>query len=131
MFLSGFYVDGKRWEITGEDISKGSKMAVTLLQYPLMRGIPIARINTHLLRSGRTNALALSGYSDSQIQKLGCWKGATFKEYIREELKCYSTGMYTSMKQNLKCVNISGNAYHHVTQNSMTNEYNSNCAAAA
>jgi hypothetical protein len=131
MFLSGFYVDGKRWEVTGENISKGLKMAATLLQYPAMWGILIARINTHSLGSGGANALALSGYSDTQIQKMGHWKGITFKEYIREELACYSTGMSTSMKQNFKFVNISGNAYHDVTQNCMTNKYNINCAAAA
>jgi hypothetical protein len=62
IFLSGFYVDGKWWEVTGKDISKGLKMAARLLQYPAMRGIPIARIDTHLLCSGGANALALSGY---------------------------------------------------------------------
>jgi hypothetical protein len=131
MFLSGFYVDGKRWEVTGKDISKGLKMAATLLQYPAMQEIPIACINTHLLHSEGASALALSGYSDTQIQKMGHWKGARFKEYIREESACYSTGMSTSMKQNFKFVNISSNAYHDVTQNCMTNENNINCAAAA
>jgi hypothetical protein len=131
MFLSGFYVDGKRWEVTGKDVSKGLKMAATLLQYPVMRGILIARIDTHLLHSGGANALALLGYLDTQILKMGRWKGATFKEYIREKLACYSTGMSTSMKQNFEFVNISGIAYHDVTQNCMTNKSNINCAAAA
>ena len=99
-------------DITGEDISKGLKMAATLLQYPSTRGIPVARIDTHSLRSGGANALALLGYSDTQIQKMGRWKGATFKEYIREELACYSAGMSTNMKCNFKFVNVSGNAYH-------------------
>jgi hypothetical protein len=131
MFLLGFYVDGKQWEVTDKDISKGLKMAATLLQYPAMWGIPIACINTHSLRSGGANALALLGYSDTQIPKMGHWKGAMFKEYNREELACYSTGMYTSMKQIFKFVNISGSAYHDVKQTCMTNEYNINCAAAA
>jgi hypothetical protein len=131
MFLSGFYDDGKRWEVTGKDISKGLKMAAMLLQYPGMHGIPIARIDMHSLGSGGANALALSGYSDIQIQKMGCWKQAMFKEYIREELACYSPGMSTSMKQNFKFVNISGNAYHDVTQNCITNKYDINCAAVA
>jgi hypothetical protein len=130
MFLSGFYNDGKWWEVTGKDISEGLKMAAPLLQYLAMQGIPIARINTHLLCSGGANALALLGYSDTQIQKMGHWKGATIKEYIREELACYSTGMSTSMKQNFNFVNISSNAYHDMTQNCMTNKYNINCAAA-
>ncbi len=131
MFLSGFYVDVKWREVTGKDISKGLKMAVTLLKYLAMRGIPIAGINRHSLHSRGANALALLGYSDTQIQKMGHWKGNTFKEYIREELACYSTSMSTSMKPNFKFVNISGNAYHNVTQNCMTNKYNINCAAAA
>ena len=63
-------------------------MTATLLQYPSTWGIPIDRVDTHSLRSGGANALALSGYSDTQIQKMGRWKGATFKEYIREELAC-------------------------------------------
>jgi hypothetical protein len=106
-------------------------MAAMLLQYPAMWGIPIACIDTHLIRSGGANALALLGYSDTQIQKTGLWKVATFKEYIREELACYSTGMSTSMKQNFKFVNISGNAYQDMTQKCMTNKYNINCTAAA
>jgi hypothetical protein len=37
---------------------------------------------------------------------MGRWKGVTFKEYIREELACYSAGMSSKMKQNFKFVNI-------------------------
>jgi len=40
------------------------------------------RVDTHSLRSGGANALALAGYTETQIQKMGRWKGATFKEYI-------------------------------------------------
>lgn len=86
-------------------------MAAMALKYPTNKGIPIDRINTHSLRSGGANALALNGYSDTQIQKMGRWRGATFKEYIREELACYAAGMSTSMKQKLNFVNIAGNAF--------------------
>jgi hypothetical protein len=113
--LSAFYKDGSCYDITGEDISKGLKMAATLLHYPTTRGIPIERIDTHSLHSGGANALALSGYSDTQIQKMGRWEGATFKEYIREELACYSAGMSTNMRRTFKFVNVSGNAYNDVT----------------
>ncbi len=51
------------------------------------------RIDTHLLRSGGANALSLAGYLDTQIQKMGRWQGATFKEYIREELAGFLEGM--------------------------------------
>ena len=129
--LSAFYIKGIRYDITGEDISKGLKMAATLLHYPTTRGIPIERIDTHSLRSGGANALALSGYSDTQIQKMGRWKGATFKEYIREELACYSAGMSTNMKQKFKFVNVSGNAYNDVTVACVENDYNVNISKAA
>jgi hypothetical protein len=129
--LSAFFHKGTRYDVCGEDISKGLKLAATILQYPSTRGIPIERINTHALRGGRANVLALSGYSDTQIQKMGRWKGATFKEYIREELACYSAGMTTNMKRNFKFVNISGNAYNDVTMTCVMEDYNINCAAAA
>jgi hypothetical protein len=128
--LSAFYLDGRRYDVTGDDISKGLKMAATLLLYPSSRGIPIDRINTHSLRSGGANALALSGYSNTQIQKMGRWKGATFKEYIREELACYSAGTSSRMKQNFKFVNIAGNAYNDVTGRCLEEDYNINLLVA-
>ena len=94
-----------------EDISRALKAAATELQYPTTKGIPIARINTHSLRSGGANALALAGYSDTQIQKMGRWRGATFKEYIREELACYARNMSKDMKRKFNFVNIAGNAF--------------------
>jgi hypothetical protein len=88
--------------------------------------------NQHTLPSKRgANALALSGYSDTQIQKMGRWKGATFKEYICEELACYSAGMTTNLKWNFKLVNISGNAYHDVMAKCAEEDHNINCVAAA
>ena len=129
--LLAFFVDGVRYDVTGDDISKGLKMAATLLNYPSMRGIPIEHIDTHSLRSGGANALALSGYSDTQIQKMGRWKGATFKEYIREELVCYSAGMSSKMKRNFKFVNIAGNAYNDVTGRCLEEDYNVNKSVSA
>jgi hypothetical protein len=129
--LSAFYLDGVCYDVTGDDVSKGLKMAATLLHYPSSRGIPIKRVDTHSLCSGGANALALSGYSDTQIQKMGRWKGATFKEYIREELACYSVGMSSRMKQNFKFVNISGNAYNDVTCRCLEEDYNINLLVAA
>jgi hypothetical protein len=97
--LSSFFHQGNCYDVCGKDISKGLKLAATILQYPTTWEIPIERINTHSLWSRGTNTLALSGYSDTQIQKMGRWKGATFKEYIGEELACYLAGMTTNMKQ--------------------------------
>jgi hypothetical protein len=104
--LSLFFHNNKQYNVCGEDISRGLKMAATLLQYPATWGIPIERVNTHSLQSGGANVLALSGYSNTQILKMGHWKGATSKEYIREELACYSAGMTRDMKRNFKFVNI-------------------------
>jgi hypothetical protein len=106
-------------------------MAATLLKYPATWGIPIDWINTHSLQSGGANALALSDYSNTQIQKMGRWKGATFKEYIREELACYSVGMTTNMKRNFKFDNVSGNAYQDIMTKCVEEDYNVNCAVAA
>ncbi len=129
--LSSFFHQGTQFDVCGEDISKGLKLAATILQYPSARGIPIERINAHSLQSGGANALALSDYSNTQIQKMGRWKGATFKEYIREELACSSVGMTTNMKRNFKFVNVSGNAYHDIMTKCVEEDYNVNYAAAA
>ncbi len=63
------------------------------------------------MHSGGANALALAGYLDTQIQKMGRWRGATFKEYIMEELACYARGISCDMKQKFNFVNISGNTF--------------------
>ena len=83
------------------------------MDYPSTNGTPIDRIETHSsLCSGGANALSLSGYSDREIQKMGRWKGATFKECIREELACFSKGMSKSTKQKNGFVNMTGGAYN-------------------
>ena len=104
-------------------MTRALKLAASMLDYPARKGIPIQRINTHSLRSGGANALALSGYSDTQIQKMGRWRGATFKEYIREELACFSAGMSKDMKRSFQFVNIAGNAFHDVTDAMVLQEY--------
>ena len=66
-------------DVTAENISRALKSAATELQYPINKGIPISRINTQSMRSGSANGLALVGYSDKQIPKMGQWCGATLK----------------------------------------------------
>jgi hypothetical protein len=83
-FLLAYYNNkGKRNDIMNEDISKALKAAATVLDYSNAKGIPADRINKKTLRSRGANALLLAGYLDTQIQKMGRWRGATFKEYIR------------------------------------------------
>lgn len=121
-FLSAYWAEGLKYDVTAEDMSVALKQAATALAYPTVKGIPVERINTHSLRSGGANALALSGYTDTQIQKMGRWRGATFKEYIREELACYAAGMSTDMKRKFNFVNIAGNAFHEITDTIINSE---------
>jgi hypothetical protein len=53
---------GNRFDVSSDNISQAFK-------------------HTHSLRRGVANALALAGYSNTQIRKIGqCWRGATCKE---------------------------------------------------
>ena len=70
-FLSAYFMNGVRFDVMAEDVSRALKGAAHKLAYPTSKGIPIQRINTHSLWCGRANALALAGYSDTQIQKMG------------------------------------------------------------
>jgi hypothetical protein len=106
-------------------------MAAAALDYPSLKGIPIDRIDTHSLRSGGAKALALSGYSDMQIQKMGRWKGTTFKEYFREELACFSTGISTATKAKFGFVNVMGSAFHDITSLAIASDYHITTAMAA
>jgi hypothetical protein len=96
---------------------------VTVLDYPIAKGIPIERIDTHSLRSGGANSLSLAGCSDTQIQKMGWWQGATFKEYVREELALFSEGMSTKMKQKFHFVNVAGNSVYDIMENIIASKY--------
>jgi len=102
-----------------------------VLGYPTAKGIPIDRIDTHSLRSGGANALSLSGYLDTQIQKMGQRRGATFKEYIREELACFTKGMSKSIKTKFDFVNIAGNAFNTIMDDLIYREYEVNVFAAS
>jgi hypothetical protein len=127
--LSSYYTKGVRQDVTDKHIRVALKLAASALGYPA-HGFPIDRIDTHSLRSGGANALALAGYSDTQIQKMGRWKGPTFKEYIREELHVFLQGMSRDMKQKFQFVNISGGVFHDVTLEVVATEYSVNAAAA-
>jgi hypothetical protein len=89
-------------------------------------GIPIEQIDTHSLRSGGANALSLAGFSNTQIQKMGRWRGATFKEYVREELASFSEGMSTKMKQKFHFVNVAGNSMYNITESIIASKYTVN-----
>ena len=99
------------------------KWVAEQLNYDGRCGIPVDRIDTHSLRMGGANALALAGYSDTQIQKMGCLRGATFKEYIREELHSYSEGMSRSMKHKFSFVNIAAGSFVDITDTVVVADY--------
>jgi hypothetical protein len=111
-FLSAFYIMGARFDVMDNNIRTSLKTAATLLSYPTTKGIPIDRIDTHWLHSGGANAHSLSGYRDREIQKMGRWRSATFKEYITEQLSCFSSGMSCNMKMQFTFVNVEGGVYH-------------------
>ncbi len=120
--LSAYYYGGKRFNVTAEHISAALKLAARALEYPILKGIPINRINTHSLCSGGANALALSRYSDT-IQKMGGWRGATFKEYVQNKLACFSSGMSSDVKKKFGFVNIAGNAFSDITDACINADY--------
>jgi hypothetical protein len=62
---------------------------------------------------------------------MGWWRGTTFKEYIQEELVCFSKRMSKSMKKKFNFVNIAGNAFNTITDNLINREYEINVSAAS
>ena len=85
-------------------------------------------VNTHSLSSGSTMMLALSGYSDTHIQKMRILKGASLKEYIHEDLVCYSGGMSRDMRRLFSFVSIAAGANKDILVNvkntMMVTDYN-------
>jgi hypothetical protein len=77
--ISAYFNEGCRFDVTSGHISLAHKMAAEALENPTIKGIPIERVNTHSLRSGGANALALAGYSDTQIQKWDAGAGPRSK----------------------------------------------------
>ena len=95
--MSAYWVEGKRKYLNAENMSAALKFGTTTLNYPSLKGITMDRVDTHSLRSGGSNALLLAGYSDRDIQKMGRWRGGTFKDYTRGELHCFAEVMSTAM----------------------------------
>ena len=91
-YLSTYYtVDGRK-DITNQNISDALKAAAKSLDYELLKGISVNSVDLHSLRGGGAQSLFLNGYSDTQIQKMGRWRGETFKEYIRYQLNTFWKG---------------------------------------
>jgi hypothetical protein len=54
-----------------------------------------------------------------------------FKEYIQEELTCFSQGMSKSMRKKFDFVNVAGNAFNTITDDLINREYKINVSAAS
>ncbi len=130
-YLSSVFDKGVKTDVRDRDIRAAIKKAAAMLDYPSSRGIPIDRIDTHSLRIGGAFALSLAGYSDRQIQKMGRWRGETFKEYVREQLSNFSEGMSKSMRKCFGFVNVEGGVFHDITSTVVAMEYNMEVSAAA
>jgi hypothetical protein len=129
-FLSAVFDEKGRSDVSDKDIRAALKVAAAVLDYPASRGIPINRIDTHSLRIGGANALSLNGYSKTEIQKMGRWRGETFLEYIRESCATFSEGMTEKMKRNFVFVSLESGVYSDVTAAVLSSEYNVNPSAA-
>ena len=71
-YLSAYFEsNGKRGDVTDEDVRINLKIAAEGLYYLESRGIPTDRVDTHSLRSGGGNTLSLAGYSDSKTWEDG------------------------------------------------------------
>jgi hypothetical protein len=129
--LSAYFEDADtREDLRDKDSRAALKMAAGVLDYPMARGIPVDRIDTHSLRIGGANAMSLAGYSKKQIQKLGRWRGETFLEYIRESLSDFSEGMSEKMSKCVGYVSLEGGVYNDVTDMVLASEYNANNVSA-
>ena len=72
----------------------------------------------------------LADYLDQKIQKMGMWRSAIFKEYIGEELTCFSEGMSKSMNCRFNFVNVGGKVYRDVISEFIKWDYNTLAVAA-
>ena len=72
-FLLAYFDGTTRSDVIARDISDRMNFEAVCLGYPSVRGIHIANISTHSLRTGGANALHLCGYLNREIQKMRCW----------------------------------------------------------
>ena len=105
-------------------------LAALALDHPGGKVMDVERVGTHLLTGGRANILVMAAYSNHQIKKFGWLKSATFIEYIREELACFSKGMPCAMRKTFGFVNIANGACYDITDTVVCTEYNNDALAA-
>ena len=74
-YFSVYWVGGKCKDITADNMSAALKFAVTALNYPSLKGIPVDRVETHYLIYLVDNVMSILGYIDRYIQKWGDGEG--------------------------------------------------------
>ena len=110
-FLCSYWDDIGHANVSDNNIKFAVKFAARMLGYP-ERGLPLDRIDTHSLRSGRACALKMAGFSDSAIQKMGRWKpnSTAWMGYIQQQLSSFTEGMSAAMRSVPMFTNMEGNA---------------------
>ena len=74
-YSSEYWVEGKRKDVTADNMSVALKFAANALNYPYFKDIPVQGVDTCSLRAGGANELLIAGYSDRYIQKWGDGEG--------------------------------------------------------
>ena len=93
--------------MTDVDIHAALKFTGGELNYPELRGIPTARIDTHSQRGADKTPSPSRGTPADKSRR---WVGGkvTFKECISNQLSYFAKGMSMSMKTIFNFVNIEG-----------------------
>ena len=68
-YLPAYWVDGKRKDVTANNMSASLKFTATTLYYTYLKGIPVERVDTHSFGVGGANELLLAGYRERYTQK--------------------------------------------------------------
>ena len=70
-YLSEYWVEVKRKDLTAENMSAALKFSATALDFPSLKVVPVDIVGTHSFKSGASNVLFLAGYSYIDIWKMG------------------------------------------------------------
>ena len=78
-YLSAYWVEGKRKDLTAENTSAALKFSSTALNYLYFNIVPVDREDTHILISGGANSLSLAGYSNRDIKNVEMERGGPLR----------------------------------------------------
>ena len=104
-YICAYYTKKRKYHVTATMVNKTLKTAVTALHLE-QNGITTDMVSSHSLRAGGATAMKMHGYSDTRIQKMGRWRGATFLQYIHHQIQAFSKGISRKMNKEIKHFNI-------------------------